>query len=267
MATTFQFDPWHYVPRARRGELRAWALAIAMHALLALGLLMHVDWHSQQPEAIEAEIWASLPVAAGRPSPTPEEVLPPKFEPKPEPVVEPKVTPTPIKPDIALPDKKPKIEPKIEKKPEPKVAPKPQPVVDNSAQKKAEALKEKQRQEELNRLFGKAGQEAKGNDANSTANRSQGSADANFAGLVKACIRPQIRMPNTLSGNPEVVYRLALLPSGEQTAVNLVKSSGQQGWDDAVERAIRRCDPLPRPKQGSMPRSLELSFKPQEDTP
>jgi colicin import membrane protein len=42
----------------------------------------------------------------------------------------------------------------------------------------------------------------------------------------------------------------------------MVRSSGIPAFDVAVERAIRRCDPFPRPKDGPMPRSLPLIFDP-----
>jgi TonB family protein len=42
----------------------------------------------------------------------------------------------------------------------------------------------------------------------------------------------------------------------------LLKASGLPSFDQAVERAIRRCEPFPRPREGAMPRSLRLTFDP-----
>jgi colicin import membrane protein len=54
-----------------------------------------------------------------------------------------------------------------------------------------------------------------------------------------------------------------LLPTGEQAgAPKLLKGSGLPAFDQAVERAIRRCDPFPRPREGAMPRDLDLRFDP-----
>ena len=58
-------------------------------------------------------------------------------------------------------------------------------------------------------------------------------------------------------------FEVQLLPTGEQaTAPKLLKASGLAAYDQAVERAIRRCDPFPRPREGAMPRSLRLTFDP-----
>jgi colicin import membrane protein len=58
-------------------------------------------------------------------------------------------------------------------------------------------------------------------------------------------------------------FEVQLLPTGEQAgAPRLLKSSGLAAYDQAVERAIRRCDPFPRPRDGAMPRSLRLTFDP-----
>ena len=60
-------------------------------------------------------------------------------------------------------------------------------------------------------------------------------------------------------------FEVMLLPTGEQAALpKLLKASGLAAYDQAVERAIRRCDPFPPPKEGTMPRSVRLSFDPVE---
>jgi colicin import membrane protein len=47
--------------------------------------------------------------------------------------------------------------------------------------------------------------------------------------------------------------------------VKLVKSSGYQLYDDAVERAIRKSSPLPRPdRPEQFLREFTLRFKPLE---
>ncbi|HKO68883.1 MAG TPA: TonB family protein [Burkholderiaceae bacterium] len=43
-----------------------------------------------------------------------------------------------------------------------------------------------------------------------------------------------------------------------------MKGSGLAAYDQAVERAIRRCDPFPPPREGTMPRSVRLLFDPVE---
>ena len=62
---------------------------------------------------------------------------------------------------------------------------------------------------------------------------------------------------------------LRLLPSGDHRgAPERVKSSGLPAYDQAVERAIVRCDPVPRPADMNpqdMPRELRLIFDPVDD--
>jgi colicin import membrane protein len=83
---------------------------------------------------------------------------------------------------------------------------------------------------------------------------------------VVGCIRPHIvfNVPDGVKPKQHVAeFEVQLLPTGEQaTAPRLLKASGLGAYDQAVERAIRRCDPFPRPREGAMPRSLRLTFDP-----
>ncbi|MEY2891190.1 MAG: cell envelope integrity protein TolA [Pseudomonadota bacterium] len=92
------------MPRPPRGMGRGLVLALAVHALLVVGLSISVNWKTQTPESAEAELWASVPqVAAPRrvappaaqPTPTPP---PPKAEAK---KAEPPPPPTPKQSDLA----------------------------------------------------------------------------------------------------------------------------------------------------------------------
>ncbi|HWL75218.1 MAG TPA: energy transducer TonB, partial [Burkholderiaceae bacterium] len=88
------------------------------------------------------------------------------------------------------------------------------------------------------------------------------------AAQINSCIRPHIifNVPEgTRPGQFTAEFEVTLLPTGEQAgAPKLLKASGLAAYDQAVERAIRRCDPFPRPKDGPMPRSLPLIFDPVE---
>jgi colicin import membrane protein len=83
---------------------------------------------------------------------------------------------------------------------------------------------------------------------------------------VVGCIRPHIvfNVPDGVKPKQYVAeFEVQLLPTGEQaTTPKLIKASGLASYDQAVERAIRRCDPFPRPREGAMPRSLRLTFDP-----
>src|SRR6266581_3639420 len=56
------------------------------------------------------------------------------------------------------------------------------------------------------------------------------------------------REPRDLAGNPEAIFDVALLPTGEVLTVKQRKSSGHPGYDEAVYRAILKSSPLPKPE-------------------
>ena len=62
-----------------------------------------------------------------------------------------------------------------------------------------------------------------------------------------------------------VNHDLTQLPTGEVTKVRLIKASGVPAWDDAVQRAIWAASPLPKKKDGTVSRDLELRFRPKEE--
>ena len=68
-----------------------------------------------------------------------------------------------------------------------------------------------------------------------------------------------------IAGNPEAVFSVVQLPTGEVLTATLVKSSGNAAYDQAVERAILKSSPLPKPDQADVfQRQLTLKFRPQE---
>ncbi len=89
------------------GSIRAIILAAAVHAALFAFLWFGIHWQSQQPIAVEAEVWSPDIKEAAPPAPEPTPLPQPTPEPKPEPVVQetapPKVvTPPQPDPEIAL---------------------------------------------------------------------------------------------------------------------------------------------------------------------
>jgi len=56
------------------------------------------------------------------------------------------------------------------------------------------------------------------------------------------------------------------LPSGEVLAVKLKRSSGNAALDTAIERAILKSSPLPKPDDPSQfQRTLDIKYKPFEE--
>ena len=284
---------WH---APEKGTGPAFALSLFAHALLFLSIAFVVRWKTEPVGTVSAELWGGFPAAAPAPAPAPVAVPVPVVEPPPPPP--PKVEPEPEperKADIVLEQKK-KPEPpkKIDppKEPPKKVeTPKPDPKKDEAQKReaaKAEAAKvevakaaaakaeaaqareaAQRRDQELQRIAAAAGP-AGSNPAAGATGVSGGPAGGGFSrgyeGQVVGCIRPHIvfNVPDGVKPKQHVAeFEVQLLPTGEQaTAPKLLKASGLGAYDQAVERAIRRCDPFPRPREGAMPRILRLTFDP-----
>jgi colicin import membrane protein len=73
--------------------------------------------------------------------------------------------------------------------------------------------------------------------------------------------------PPNLQGNPEVEVHVDLLPSGEVLGVKIRKASVLAAWDNAVERAIMKAQPLPVPpdlETYKYFKVLQFRFRPRE---
>ena len=80
---------------------------------------------------------------------------------------------------------------------------------------------------------------------------------------IRSRIRGNINLPPDIPGNPEAVFDVVQLPTGEIIDVKLRKSSGVRAYDEAVQRAILKSSPLPKPVPADLfQRSLELRFRP-----
>ena len=259
------------------GKKYAMAFTFMVHAGLIAALFFGVQWKRSKPEVMEVELWSSRPVPAVQvaepPPPPPEPVVKP--EPKPEPKPIPKVEPEPPKkPDIAIKEeKKPKPEPK---KPEPKPEPpkpeprKPEPKPEvKPPPKMPDFSKELSRETaELKPRPNNSAQQM----ANAAAAESEQRASSNKKGLkdyaakIRGKIRGNIVLTPNITGNPEAIFEVDQLPSGEVLAVKLKRSSGNKGLDEAIERAILKSSPLPKPDDPALfQRSLEIKYKPFEE--
>jgi colicin import membrane protein len=249
---------WH---APEKGSGPAFALSLLAHALLFIAIAFVVQWKSEPIGTVSAELWSLPPTAVQPPPPAPPPLIPPKVEPPPP---EP-----PRKADIVEEKKPPpkKEEPKKEppKKEEPKKIDPPKkvepPKNDEAKLAQQEAAQLKAAAEaRLKQLLAQAG--------TSPAAVAGGGSSEKYAAQVITCIRPHIvfNVPDSISAQQHVaVFEVMLLPTGEQTgAPRLIKGSGLAAYDLAVERAIRRCDPFPPPREGTMPRSIRLLFDPVE---
>jgi colicin import membrane protein len=279
-------------PESEQSSPTALLLSALVHLLLIGALFLGVQWKSQSPASVAVEVWRAAPAAAVvKPEPAPEPPKPepapePRPEPKPEPKPTPKAEPAPtIKPDIAIKDeKKPKKEepkkpetkkedpkkpepkkeePKEPKKPEPK---KPEPdrrasLDDELKRDLKQAQQQKTAQDQRARADAEASLLAQLKGEQAAAGRSRGLDD--WSNKVKNKIRNNIVVPPSVLGNPEAIFGITQLPSGEIIDVKLRKSSGNQTLDAAIERAIMKSTPLPKPDQQELyQRVFELKVKP-----
>ena len=91
---------------------------------------------------------------------------------------------------------------------------------------------------------------------------------ADYAASIRARIRNRISFdPARAPDNPEVVFVVEQQATGRVLKVTKKKSSGNAGWDAAVERAIWGSSPLPKTADGSVENPLTLAFRPLDRPP
>lgn len=276
------------LPPPEESNVTSLVLSAAVHLLLIAALFLGVQWKSQAPSSVEVEVWRAAPVAKPAPvaEPPPVAKPEPRPDPKPEPKPVPRAEPAPtIKPDIAIKDdKKPKKpEPKTEepKKPETKKEEPKKPEPKKEEVKKPEAERRPTFDDELKRELKQAQQQKTAQDQRAraeaeanllaqlkseqaSAGRARGLAD--YAAKVGGKIRGNIVLPPGIQGNPEAIFEVTQLPSGEVLSVKVRKSSGNQTLDAAIERAILKSSPLPKPDDpGLFERVLKIPYRPLDE--
>jgi colicin import membrane protein len=229
------------VPADEPGGVAPAALSLLVHFILLAMLVFGLGWQSKHPDAVEVELWSQLPVV--EPPPRIEPKPAPKAEVKPPP--EPKVEQKAAKPDIAIErEKKAK-----KKKEEPPLKFDTTSRIREQLAQEQKALQARERQDVLKQF----------------AQAPAPSIDAGYADKIRTRIKMNIVVPSDIRGNPEAIFDVTQLPTGEVLSVRLVTSSGYKPYDDAVERAILKSSPLPRPdRPEQFRRELQLKFRPQE---
>lgn len=301
MKPTSAGAPYSVPPEPSR--LPAFLLAVAVHAVLLGFLWFGISWQSNEPVAVEAEVWdMSVQTAAAPelpPPPPPEPEPEPEPAPPPRPVEPPPVErPAPVEPDIKLQREKERKEKEqrelaekkererkeeerqrelaeqkkkrdeaerkkkelAEKEAERKKAEKlaaAKAAKEKAARAKADAERlEKMRQEDLKRMAGAMG------STGSAAKSSAPKADAGYVAAITAAIKSNTAYggSTTMPGNPKAIFKVEQLPTGEIMSVRLVKSSGVPEFDRAVENGIKKASPLPKKKDGTVERVLDVNF-------
>ena len=104
-------------------------------------------------------------------------------------------------------------------------------------------------------------------DADARAVTAMGNEVAAYKAKIRAKILRNIVMSSDIPKDALAEFDVTLSPGGVVLNVKLVKSSGSAMYDRAVERAIKKSDPLPVPPEGPLSnqfRELRLNFSPNE---
>jgi len=230
---------------------RSFVISALVHIVLAAVLVLGVRWQVSAPDVVEVDL-----VDAPPPPPVVEPKPPPKVEPPP--VVKPE-PPKVVKPQIAIPEK-----PKPKPKPKPEVKPKADPNFDKRLKEQVameqKALDQQRQERELRELLAR-----KQAEAERAAAAAKTKALNEYIARIQAKVKGNWILPQDIQGNPEAIFLVAQLPTGEVLTIKLIKSSGNRAYDDAVERAILKSSPLPLPPPGvPFSRELKLTFRPQD---
>ena len=240
-------------------RLPAGILALLVHGIFFALLYFGLNWNRQayMPATMSVQLWASLPdqVVAPPASPKVAEVVPPPPQPekiaRPDIVIPEKKKPVPVPPEVPKPQpEQKKPVPKAAKavKPKPEKAAKPNPEAVRMAEQQAAAQKAEQA-----RLAEQAA--------------AIGQVVDKYQAKIRAKIRSNIVILTKVSKDAQAEFLVTLLPGGAVLNAELVKSSGNAVYDNAVERAILKSDPLPVPPDVTLFdrfRKLDLVFKPTE---
>ena len=233
------------------GRVSSAVLAAAVHMVLMLVLIFVVRWQNRSPEPVVVELWSEPPSVPIQAEPKPVPKVEPALPPRPEPVIP--------KPEIAEKTPPPRPVPRLEPKPKPeppKAAAKPR---DQEAQRQ---IRDQLLREQSAFAIDREREHIRDQLASdAAAARNRGLAD--WVNKVRTKIRGNVVLPPDIKGNPEAIFDVVQLPTGEVLSARLRKTSGHRALDDAIERAILKSSPLPRPDRSeSAPREFELKYRP-----
>ncbi len=252
------------------GKWIAAILAVAVHLAFVVFLVFSVDWRNREPEPVSVELYAPQPVAAKAPAPEPPKPEPEPPKPQPEP---PKPAPEPPKPpppkaeppqptkaDIALKEKQEQQRKKEQAERERKEKERIDAEKKKIEEKRLAEVRERQARE-AEALRAQAAREQAA--AARVADTAKSKANEEYVRRIQAKIKGFVVVPPEIAGNPEAIFDVVQLPTGEIIDAQLKKSSGNRAYDEAVQRAIIKSSPLPRPDSPDLfRRSLTLKFRP-----
>ena len=250
------------IVHAKTYRLRAGALALAVHCAFFMLLYFGVSWRAQPPQGMVVDIWESLPNMDPPPAPveTPQQQAEQKKQSKIEAQkvlaeaehvrVERANLATKMRNDLAN-LKKAEIEERQKRQ-----------EADEKQKKQKQEADEKQKKQKR-----EADEKQKRRDADARAVTAMGNEVAAYKAKIRAKILRNIVMSSDIPKDALAEFDVTLFSGGVVLNVKLVKSSGSAMYDRAVERAIKKSDPLPVPPEGLLSnqfRELRLNFSPNE---
>jgi len=272
-------------PRQVTGKWLALLLALLVEAAFVAVLIISVRWQNRKPEPVTAELYApppSAPVSEPRPEPAPVPTPPPAPVPAPQHAPPPVVRPEPKveKPDTRAADIALRARQEEERRLKDEAARK-DTEMKARAQQEAEnrqKQEEKKKQDEARARQQRATDAMRAQAEHEAETRAQADreaqarnqqatqrakAETDWIRNIQAKVRGNVIVPPDMPGNPEAIFEVVQLPTGEIIDAQLRKSSGVRAYDDAVQRAILKSSPLPRPERPEIfQRSLTLKFRP-----
>jgi colicin import membrane protein len=251
------------------GKWIAAILAVAVHLAFVVFLIFSVDWRNREPEPVSVELYAPQPVAAKAAPPAPEPPKPEPEPPKPEP---PKPPPEPPKPPPEPPKAEPPQPTKADialKEKQEQQRRKEQAERERKEKQRIDAEKKKAEEKRLAEVRERQNREAEAlkaqaaREQTAAADAAKSRANDDYIRRIQAKVKGYVVVPPEIAGNPEAIFELVQLPTGEIIDAQLRKSSGNRAYDEAVQRAIIKASPLPRPDSPDLfRRSLTLKFRP-----
>lgn len=282
----FTFDAANSGSRSRIYGETSWSsltLAALMHLVLFAFLWFGIQWQSKQTNFEEVEVW-DLTSRQAAPLPTPEV---PQDEP--EKIEVPKV----VEPEVEKED--PEIALELERK---RLAAEKKRIADEEAKREKEkerekeklaaeklkkekqekedekkrlakekALRDKMFEEDMKRLNSQATKTGSGGVGDALKSTGNNRGDPSYLAKIGAKVKSNtvFSVTDTSSNNPTVEFIINLFPDGSlRGPLKKTKSSGNQAFDDAVEKAIEKSVPFPRDKTGEVPSSLVYVHKMKE---
>ncbi|MES2943751.1 MAG: cell envelope integrity protein TolA [Pseudomonadota bacterium] len=280
------YDRSDFSPPQDAGAVRAFGLALLVHALLIAALTWGINWQkTDQSSGFEAEIWSAVsqppaPRQVETPPPAPE---PPAPTPQPTPEVAVKA------PEVKAPAPEPDVDIALEQEKQRKLLLERQKAADakkasekQQAQAQVQVKKEKElkaREEDAQRLAADQARKAEAqklaklqdrmltgvsgasgnNGVTGSAQRPAGAgASSSYKGRVQAAIRPNIVFSDEIVGSPMATIEVRVTSDGTVISQRLTQSSGNKNWDEAAINAIVRTRVMPRDIDGRIPELIMI---------